>query len=354
MARPGVTYSEVVNAITQIIGQGKNPTVEQVRFNLGTGSSTTIANHLRQWKANQESTTLIATKENIPSELVAVMKGLWERVVDHSQEKITALEVNHQEITEELQQELEKYKANNQRWQKMHDQWHTEKAQLANDKLALEQALEFIQKENASLQAKQDMLLQQLDDKQVRVEELHRLHSQTQANLEHYREASREQRLLDQQQYEQQKQQLQFEIKSLNEQLIVVREESFRLQHQCQSLQQSHQALQVHNEQTVYQLEQVTISLGETEKAKNEYLHVSQHWQQQYAELQKILNDKTNQLIDVQSETKSLLQQLKEVKSNLSDSQDQNKLLSHERWVLAQEKAQFEGQLKQMQKMIVA
>jgi uncharacterized protein (UPF0548 family) len=80
MARNGVSYSEVAEKATQLLGEGRNPSVERIRILLGTGSTTTVANHLRQWKANQEATTLTSAKENIPLELVAVMKGLWERV----------------------------------------------------------------------------------------------------------------------------------------------------------------------------------------------------------------------------------------------------------------------------------
>lgn len=51
MARPGVTYSEVVQAAAELTGQGKNPTIEQVRLIIGNGSNSTLANHLRRWKA---------------------------------------------------------------------------------------------------------------------------------------------------------------------------------------------------------------------------------------------------------------------------------------------------------------
>lgn len=89
----------------------------------------------------------------------------------------------------------------------MFNQWHPEKAALANKKLTLEQALDFAHKESQSLSGKYEGLLQQLQEKQARIEELHQLHQQTQANLEHDRESAREQRLLDQQQFEHEKQQ---------------------------------------------------------------------------------------------------------------------------------------------------
>jgi hypothetical protein len=38
----------------------------------------------------------------------------------------------------------------------------------------------------------------------------------------------------------------------------------------------------------------------------------------------------------------------------MDDLAAQNKLLGQEKWILAQEKAQLEGQLKQMQEMVSA
>jgi uncharacterized protein involved in exopolysaccharide biosynthesis len=42
------------------------------------------------------------------------------------------------------------------------------------------------------------------------------------------------------------------------------------------------------------------------------------------------------------------------MKQILADFRNQNTLLNNEKWLLIQEKAQLEGQLKQMQKLISA
>jgi chromosome segregation ATPase len=352
MARNGVSYSEVAEKATQLLAEGRNPSVERIRMLLGTGSTTTVANHLRQWKANQEATTLVSAKENIPLELVAVMKGLWERVNNLSEEKITALEENHQLILSALQQTVEKYKTNNQRWQKLLEQWTLEKNQLATEKLTLEQALEFTRQENASLHAKQDASLQQLQDKQERITELNRLQAQAQANLEHYRESTREQRLLDQQQHEHQNQQLQSEIKSLKEQLIMQREKMSVLQQQHQIKLQSYSILEKNHHQVEAQLEKTREKLEETENSKNSHFNASQHWQNQYNEAQKILGIKTNKLIASQTDSLVLSQQLTEIKQKLKNKNDQNTLLESIKVELSQEKYLLEGRLRQLQEMI--
>lgn len=354
MARPGITYTEVAEAATQLIGQNKNPTIEQVRLLLGSGSSTTIANHLRQWKANQEGSSLIAAKENIPPELIAIVKGLWERVIDQSEEKVRAIEADHQQFTAELQQELQKYKNNNQRWQQLFNQWAKEKEQLINEKAAISQAYETLQKTHDSLIAKQDSLAAQLEEKQDRIQELRRLHTQAQDNLEHYRESSREQRLIEQQQFEQQKQALHSELKALKDEMSVTREKSAVLQQHYQSLQQSHTTLEKNHAHILSQLETQHSQLIDSEKARLEHHQASQHWHNQYKETLKGLENKTAKLIDSQTEIKVVSQQLASVTRALEEAHDQNKLLSHDKWALAQEKAQMQGQLMQMQEMISA
>lgn len=354
MARPGVTYTEVANAASQLHNNNQSPTIERVRIILGTGSSTTISNHLKKWKESQDAVGQISLRENLPQELIALLKNLWDQVILQSDESINAIKLENQQIITELQTDIEKYKNNNQRWQKLHDGWLVNKTQLTNDKITLEQALEFSQKENTALNSKVDAQVKQLQDKQERIDELNRLHKQTQENLEHYRESTREQRLLDQQQHEEQKQQLQSEIKKSNEQLVFLRENIALLQQKHQTLSQSYTALDKDHAQTLVEQQQLTAEIQKIEKVKNDYLASSQHYQKGYEELQKDINNSNNALLLAQSETKLLSQKLMDAQQMLASLQDQNRLLDHDKWALAQEKSQLEGQLKQMQKTVNA
>ncbi len=136
MSRPGVTYQDIVRAIAELKNQGKNITIENIRACLGTGSIGTINKYLRQWRDIQASTDRLSSKENVPDELLSVLKNLWESVLTQSLQRFASAEANyHQEIVK-LKTELEKYRHNNQRWQKLFNQWQQEK-------LALEQALDM-------------------------------------------------------------------------------------------------------------------------------------------------------------------------------------------------------------------
>lgn len=354
MARPGVTYQDIASAANELKGHGKSVTIENVRAILGTGSIGTINNHLRKWKEAQNSTHKIATKEHLPESLVSLLKGLWENVLTQSAEQFIPVEENYKKDISELKLELEKYKNEYQRFEMLFNQGQQEKTKLSNEIITLNQALAFSHKENNALNHKQESLLRQLQEKQERIDELHRLHKQTQDNLEHYREAAREQRLLDQQQFEQQKQQLQLEIKNINEQAVLYQQKAVQLQQKYQRLQQSYVSLEINYAQQGNDFQQALTQKNESEKEKIVYLRDSQHWQNQSNELQRMLQEKTNQFIDIQADNKLLSQQLMDARKAFKETQDQNSLLSNEKWELAQEKSQLQGQLKQMQKMITA
>lgn len=305
MARAGVTYQEVAEVATSLVGQGKNPTVEQIRITLGTGSSTTIANHLRQWRSKQEANTLLALKENIPTELLAAIKGLWERLVNHSEAEIHTIQQATQQAMTDLQLDVDKYKLNNQRWQKMFEQWQQEKAQLESDLIHAQEAIKSAHQEAAAWRASEEGFHRQLQEKQERIEELHKLHQQTQANLEHYRESTREQRLLDEEKFEREKQQIQLELKRVTELFMLEKTKYDTLKNEHQQLTIKHSDLQSTHEKNLTMHEQLNERIVAVEQEKSQYYHESLRWQSQYQDLQEHQKQVTEQLIQLQSELKA-------------------------------------------------
>jgi len=53
MARPGITYEQVVEACAQIIAINEKPTIKSVTNVLGTGSPNTVLRHLNTWRDEQ-------------------------------------------------------------------------------------------------------------------------------------------------------------------------------------------------------------------------------------------------------------------------------------------------------------
>ncbi|MDR3492549.1 MAG: DNA-binding protein [Gammaproteobacteria bacterium] len=348
MARPGVTYTEVAKAAEQLVEQQQTPTLDRIRAIIGSGSNTTLAIHLKNWKQNLDSTDTLSLKENLPSELVSTLKDLWQRLVDLSDENLRTQEIEHQAEMQTLQDELQKFKSNNQRWQKMYETWIHEKKQLAENQVISEQALAFAQKENSSLQAKQDTLLKQLEEKQSRIDELNRLHKQVQTNLEHFRESTREQRLLDEEKQAELQRQANHALQQLRQEILIVNNENNSLKQQSEKinselsvLQNAHALLAQEQNELTQQLKQSQTLVSEKEYSEN-------HWKKQCESLQYKVEEQNCTLTNLQKDIAVISQQLSSTRDAVKELKDQNKLLTLEKWEIAQEKSQLQGQLKQL------
>lgn len=71
MARPGITYEQVAAVADSLQAQGKRPTVEAIRAQLGTGSPNTIHRHLSAWK--EARPTVAAAPVEMPAAIHAAI-----------------------------------------------------------------------------------------------------------------------------------------------------------------------------------------------------------------------------------------------------------------------------------------
>lgn len=348
MARFGISYQEVADVAQQLQAQGINPTVEAVRRATGTGSNGTIATHLRAWKAQQDATRGLVLKQNLPEELVLTMKGLWDRVTNEAQVQIQSIQQKVEEEVLELKTRSQQLAADSTRWQQQSHALKQEKDVLANDKLGLEQAVIELKKQNALLDSKSNAYAQQLQDKQDHIDELNRLHKQAQLNLEHYHASSREQRLMEQQRYEQQQHQTAQTINQLEQKLIAHRHDHTMLNEKFQQTNHEKEIIQKSNDSLQNQIDKIQIQLSQIEKEKVEKIQTLNQLQAHAQALQEKLNDQSSANNDFQKQIAVLSQQLLISQSEAKELSGQNKSLAHDKWVLGQEKAQLEGQLKQV------
>jgi chromosome segregation ATPase len=352
MARPGVTYLEVAKTAQQIVSAGKIPTIESIRIALGTGSNSTLGTHLRTWKSNQNQTQQIAIKENIPEELIAVLKGLWERVMNQSDEKVQIIHQETQQELVKLKEEVQRLQKDNTYWQQQHQQIKQERDTLIHEKLAIEHLLTNFKIEIATLTERHVGLEQQYQQKQDRIDELHQQNQQIQANLEHYRNASLEQRIADQQRYEQQLKQLEQTIQQINQESTKVQHEKFNLHQENQRVTVENESIKAHLNKLETQYESMTSRLTDTLSELAKTSNDRQHWQKQYQNLLAKYDEQNNLFIEIKSQYAVLLQKNETMKAELNEIQEHNKLLAQEKWELAQEKAQIYGQLKQIESCI--
>ena len=82
MARSGVQYEDVKQAIDTLMAKGEAPSVQKVREVLGTGSFTTISDHLREWRSRREERAETASTQGMPESIQQLAEGLWEKAQD--------------------------------------------------------------------------------------------------------------------------------------------------------------------------------------------------------------------------------------------------------------------------------
>jgi len=83
MSRGGVTFTEVEEAARYLQGLDRNPTVDAIRERLGTGSRTTLAEHLKRWKTMQAD-----GEGRLPQPLLALVAGLWDGLQSSANQRI--------------------------------------------------------------------------------------------------------------------------------------------------------------------------------------------------------------------------------------------------------------------------
>ena len=109
MARAGIKYEEVVEAVLQLQKQGDNPTIQRIREWLGTGSFTTISEHLRQWRENQKNSTPLQQEGfDLPSNLMKLTQELWQQACLEADEK---MQVYQQQADAQVNQAIAEQKA---------------------------------------------------------------------------------------------------------------------------------------------------------------------------------------------------------------------------------------------------
>lgn len=89
MARNGVQYQQVVQVILELQRQGENPTVQRIRETLGTGSFTTLSEHLRQWRDEQRNATpLQQESQEVPDSLLNLTRELWQAACAEADQRL--------------------------------------------------------------------------------------------------------------------------------------------------------------------------------------------------------------------------------------------------------------------------
>lgn len=88
MSRPGVDYETVKQTAVKLLSQGIAPSVQKIRDELGTGSNTTIAKHLKFWRDDYAKKTIHHLPATMPKELISTFEVLWQTAMEHAQNQL--------------------------------------------------------------------------------------------------------------------------------------------------------------------------------------------------------------------------------------------------------------------------
>ena len=334
MGRAGVTLLDVEKAALQLQGRGKNPTVDAIRELLGTGSKSTIIQHLKTWKSkNAES------HGKLPPELQALVTGLWERLNDHAEQRIIEVENSGEQQTQELQQALHQSQRENT---DLKTKLHLFEESLSAERLAkteFEKQLQLEKQEHDKLRERDHVHVLQLEDQKADNARLHQLAANIQANLEHYQNAMQQARTEQSLANEKQQIQSQQELAELQRDLALHRKKSQELEQQTfqknielQQLKKLSHSLQENHDHLSQQLQE---NSRELIIFKDRF---EQH-QQQLQIVQNELTHKNQQLIAFEKQTAILMDQRDRLQKNLCDLEDKIEILRHEKLFLTQEKS---------------
>lgn len=218
MANSGINKFQVQKARDALLAKGVNPSIDAVRVELGnTGSKATIHRYLKELA--DENPAQPGKKVVISEVLATLVDQLAEQLHREAQERIGEREAYFQGLVGELKQQLETRSHVLGDAEAMIQQLQ---AQCAESERRREmQVTELHARDTLIGRLEQqiggkDLLL---TERETAVRSLEEKHIHARDTLEHYRQSVKEQRDQDQRRHEQQVQQLQAEIRQLNQTL---------------------------------------------------------------------------------------------------------------------------------------
>jgi chromosome segregation ATPase len=195
MPRIGVQYQDVVTVASELASEGVSVTHEHVRSRLGTGSNSTLARHLKRWREthplSEESVSLSAT-------LSQHVASVWHELSTAADNRVLEITTMAQLIISTLSDENLKLRENGRRWQELHEKWSAQKSELVENLERQEASIGEHKTVYVEAQHINSLLNRSIEEKQNQIDSLENHISIMQKNLEHFREAAREQLLMEQ------------------------------------------------------------------------------------------------------------------------------------------------------------
>lgn len=272
MARGGINKAVVQKARNALLARGLHPSIDAVRIELGnTGSKTTIHRYLKELENVEQA----ISSDSLSTPLTSLIEQLLGQLKEEAQQSVAqAYEVLQRERAA-IQHQSAVIGA------RMRDL----ESQCSGLGLQLQAAQELIlqeQQQRQTVEVDNARMAQSLKDLEVRVRErderihsLEDMHQHTRNGMEHYRQASKEQREQELRRHEAQTSQLQAEIRQLQQTLMIKQDEltqlnrdNARLLSEAQQHSREQRDLQQQLKQKVSELEILQHSYSQSEEQR--------------------------------------------------------------------------------------
>ncbi|MGP9766420.1 DNA-binding protein [Halomonas sp. AOP13-D3-9] len=304
MARNGIQYSDVQQAIDTLQARGDTPSVQRIRDVLGTGSFTTISDHFRQWRSEREQNRDVPPPRGVPEVVVTMASELWREAQEvanqtllHYREDADRQVADAQQLAEEAKQQA----ANAEQ----------RESALAEHLRHIEQRMEALNRELAASQTSEHHWHQQAETALKEVAQLkqaqQQLENQFGVQRDAHSQALNEQQVAWEQRLAQEEQ----------------RHEAAegRLMAMLDSAQQARAQEEKNFQKRLQQSEQRIETLSQELKTKQQALH---ELQMEASEREQQLGEQAQQITSLEKQQKTLTQQLDEAKAALDRQAQQH------------------------------
>ncbi len=352
MARIGVTYNDIAKAAQAIKSRAQEPTVDRVREFLGTGSKSTIAPHLKQWR---NSSGEFKNNNGLPNDLLEIVKSLYDRVQQTAEFKISQMTDSFQSEQDTLTSELDDGKKHIAQLLKQQNNLEQQLSNTKTENESLTKSVNSLQKSLDKTEFKQTQAQSRIKELKLATIELKQENKDIRAHFEHYQQHIAEDRQQERDQHRLSNEQLQNQIRDLSARYTESEKQlNKRINEQRQvdsNKQQIIEQLQTKNQTLLFEKSknQTEINLLKDQQVS----YTNKH--QKLKEQKKCTQDELTLLISEYTQTQykiKLLQcTVEQNKSELFDYKDKVVIQDNDYKTLLQEKALIQGQLSQFQKL---
>ncbi|MBT2787907.1 MULTISPECIES: DNA-binding protein [unclassified Halomonas] len=304
MARNGIQYSDVQQAIDALLARGDTPSVQRIRDVLGTGSFTTISDHFRQWRSEREQNRDVPPPKGVPEVVVTMASELWREAQEVANQMLLHYREDANRQVADAQQLAEDAK-------RQADNAEQRESALAEHLRHLEQRMEALNRELAASQTSEHHWRTLAETSHSEVNQLKQAKKQLESQAEAQRNA---------QSHALSEQQAAWEQRLAQEEQRHEAAEG-RLMSMLDSAQQARAQEEKSYQKRQQQSEQRMEAFAQDLKTKQQALH---QLQLDASEREQRLSERAQQVISLEEQVKTLTLQLDESKASLKSQTQQH------------------------------